>query len=844
MGEISLAGEWMVTWEDGLHGKTSHAVHPVEDEFRYISMNFPGSIHTNLEKLGIIEDPRIGINSLKARWVEEHFWILRKKFYIPEEAVNQSPRLIIEVLDGVGQVFVNGFSIGGHANSHRPVNFNLDFVLQPGLNEIVVLLESGLFKVAELPGRIYSISDETILTKRHHLRQPQYQFGWDWNPRLIFMGIHGDVSVQWGEIPRLDQVSVTTTVPQPLDTAYLTVKTNWFMPGEDSLPVELSLAIDDKIVFTEILLLAPGCSSEMITHRIQSPKLWFPRGYGDQILYHLELTASSNGTTVSRWVGNIGVRKVEIIQEPHPIEGKYFHIVVNNQPVFCKGANWVPPEMSAYEVSSQKIDDLVNLAINQNFNTLRIWGGGVWAGHELLELCDRHGIMVWHDLLFACSKYPADNPEFLKEVQTEITWGLQEYSYHPSLVVWCGNNELEWGLWSWNYKDFGITAPDYVLFHHIIPGLIQNIDPDRPYWPSSPYTGAENEPNDPTQGDQHPWRVSIIDPDTPEDVWQYRHFVDRFPNEGGVLGLSPYKSLQEFLGEGYLKFRSFSWEHHDNTINFMEKRIGVAYMMLIDWFGKSFDGIRLEDLVLASGLIQAEGLKEYIRNYRRRWPSSASAIYWDYVDSWPSVHGWGSLDYYLRKKPAFYAVRKANQDVIVVLGEEDTSGKGDDTARILIYVVNDSESNTEVLVKAGNFTPQGELKFLIETTVRVNSRASVKVATIERDEAKIAFAMVYDGNNQLIDWDRMLFHKVKHLHLEKPKIKIETRIRGGKSIARYSCDSWVWGVFLDVDGEAQIEENVFDLFPGIPFDIELDDGESPRPVIITGNEVTHNILGS
>ncbi len=841
MGELSLQGEWKATWADGLHGKSAHALSPVLDPRRYFTMHFPASIHSNLEDIGIVQDPKVGINSLQSRWVEEHYWILRREFSIPVEAVNQSPRLIIEILDGVAQISINGVVIGTHANSHRPAVFELDYFLKPGKNELVIRLESGLFKVADLPGGAYSLADETTLTKRHHLRQPQYQFGWDWNPRLVFFGIHGDMRIQWGDQPRIDQVSITNNLSDRMSSGEFIIDTHWFVPGEDGASLDLLINIDTKPVIEQKIELNPGHCSTRCNYVINSPNLWYPAGYGEQHLYLIEIVASQDGIIVDRWSGYSGIRKVEIIQNAHPVEGNFFHLVVNDVPIFCKGANWVPPEMSAFEVSTEKIEELVDLAIDQNFNMLRIWGGGIWAGHELLELCDQKGIMVWHDLLFACSKYPGDNPQFLLEVQKEIAWGFGEFSPHPSLVVWCGNNELEWGLWSWNYQDFGVTAPDYVLFHNIIPNLLAKIDPYRPYWPSSPYTGGEFEPNDPTRGDQHPWDVSIGDTESPEDIWKYRQFVDRFPNEGGVLGLSPLKSLSEFLPGESCYARSFAWEHHDNTVNFWKNRIGVTSLMIEDWFGVPVDELSLEQQVLASGLVQAEGLKEYIRNYRRRWPSSAAAVYWDYTDSWPSIHGWGTIDYYLRRKPSYYTVKRANRPIIVVLGLEKKAGENSDEHEIVVVVSNETEAASDVKLIAGKIKPTGDQEINVDKIISVSGRTCFEAARIEMDDENIAFAVIFDQEDQILDWDRMLLKKIKHFQLTLPRISVVKESRNGKHYARYSSDQWVWDVILDIDGEAGLSDNIFDLLPGIPYTIELKEGKEPFPVITTGNALLNEV---
>jgi beta-mannosidase len=472
-----------------------------------------------------------------------------------------------------------------------------------------------------------------------------------------------------------------------------------------------------------------------------------------------------------------------------------------------------------------KVAALVDLAAAGNMNTLRLWGGGVWAGHTLLDRCDERGILLWHDLLFACSKYPADRPEFLADVEHEVAWGIRELSPHPSLVVWCGNNEIEAGDWEWGYKQFGRTVPDYHLFHQVIPTLVARLDPTRPYWPSSPYSDAVTTPGDPTVGDTHPWSVSLGADDI--DFWAYRRHVDRFPNEGGVLGCAPVASLQRFLSPVEIEPRSFAWEHHDNTITFWRSEPGFPYRQVEYFLGCQVKAMPLESYAIASGLMQAEGLKEYIHNFRRRWPSTSSAIYWMFNDSWPTVHGWGTIDYYLNRKLAFHPVRRAFADLLVVLADEGDA--------IGVYVVNDSSVPADAHLQTGSFDPADDRLDAPLQECRVPAFTSLKAQILPRDPQRIAYAVLSDPSGRVLAQDRLLLRPFHDWKIPTPEIKYQAVERDGKLFTRYQCDTWVWGVILDPAGEAPVTDDVFDLLPGIPYEVALLPGETPRPVAFTGN---------
>ena len=199
--------------------------------------------------------------------------------------------------------------------------------------------------------------------------------------------------------------------------------------------------------------------------------------------------ASSRSTTRS-WIPPRAARESAVLRSNRtriPHGGRYFIIEVNGRPIFAKGGNWVPPDIIYSRIDAERYRKLVELAVEANFNCLRIWGGGLYADHALLEACDEMGVMVWHDFIFACSKYPSDDPEFLANVREEITHQVRDLSPHPSLIVWCGNNELEWGAWGWGY-DKDKAWPDYALYHLEMPRILAEEDPSRPYWPSSPYS--------------------------------------------------------------------------------------------------------------------------------------------------------------------------------------------------------------------------------------------------------------------------------------------------------------------------------------------------------------------
>ena len=829
---LDLSGTWKVTWNEGGHGPQDLEAYihsdPADDPARFIDVSVPMELHLALQKAGLVEDLNYGMNTLKARWVAEKYWLYVRRFTPPEEALNQKAWLVFDQLDLNSIVLLNGVVVGTHSSAFVPCRIDVTGKLKKGENLIQVAIESGLYGVAEKEGSAYLQNMGALLNKRHWMRKPQYQFLWDWNPQLINVGITGPVKLEWGGKLRLDQVVVQCNLSDDFKKAEITIKS--FLDGVEENPgikIRTTLQETGESNTTEIKL-KKGISPYISKLEIRDPKLWWPAGQGEQFLYTIKIEVLDEKGVLAIKSLRTGIRKIQIDQSAHPVEGTYFTIVVNNRKIFMKGGNWVPPEMIYSNISRERLDKLTDMAVSANFNMLRIWGGAIWAGHDLLDLCDEKGLLVWHDLLFACSKYPGDDKEFYDKVKQEVTWGVREFSSHPSLAIWCGNNENEIGTWSWGWDKSGKIMPDYGLYHHIIPVIMLEEDPTRPYWPSSPFSPGHIFPGSPVVGDQHPWDVSLGA--AGPDFWAYRQYIDRFPNEGGVLGASSPATLKQFLPEKEQFIRSFSWDHHDNEVNFWNSKPGLNYQLTEFWLGKKAEDLGFDKYVLASGLIQAEGVNEYISNYRRRMFSSSSAIFWMYNDSWPVTHGWTIVDYYLRKKLAYHPVRRAFEPVVTIVALENDSVK--------VFGVNDSPDSWSGTLRYGIFKLNGGFPIDSRKEITIQANRSVMIAAFpekifkDNDMKTCGVFAILEKNGKSVSQYRFFTEKFKDLSFSRPVIKIT---RQG-DIVTFKSDTFIWGACIDVNGEDNEPDNCFDILPGIPYTIPWTKKEMPR-VIFCGNDL-------
>jgi len=813
---LSLNGVWGLTYAEGhFLLEPEHFEGPELRGRRLLEASVPGPVHRALTEAGLIEDPNLGLNSLRARWVEEQFWVYRRTFTAPPEASGQKAVLVFERLEMDATVFLNGQMVGSHANAFRPARFDVTGKLREGDNLLVVRVSAGLHAVADKPAAGYVTGPTDLLTKRHWQRKPQYQAGWDWNPRLMNVGILGDVCLEWHPGPRLGQVTIFALSSEDLARATIHVRaTIEGIAGAHVSGLLRARIMETGQEATLPLTIGSGESRPELHLDIQSPRFWWPVGHGEQHRYSVEVSLEAGGeiTTVTR---KTGIRRVEIDQSSHPEKGRYCILKINNRPIFCKGGNWVPPDLLYSTVDTARYRALVDLAVQANFNLLRVWGGGLYADHALCEACDEAGVLIWHDFIFACAKYPGDDPEFAAEVRREVTWIVRELAHHPSLVVWCGNNEIEWGDWDWGYGDRAPTHPHYAMFHRDIPRIVRTEDPSKIHWISSPCSPDNQPPNDPMVGDQHPWGVSIFTPGG-ADWWQYRSFVDRFPNEGGVLGASSPATLRQFLPDNERYLRSPSWDHHDNPLACHGARpgeLGRAYATVELWTGHDPLSLDWEEYAFISALLQAEGLQEYIANYRRRMFSSASAIFWMYNDSWPVTHGWTIVDYYLRRKLAYHPVRRAFAPITVVVAAEGEA--------VTTYGVNDSPRDWTGELRYGLFLLAGGRPLDLRTSATLPANAATPIARFSRSQwqelgTRKAGAFARLGREEeTVAQHRLFLERFKDLEWRIPRISL-TRDKGQLTLL---ADAFAWAVCLDVDGEACLADNCFDLLPGIPYSL-------------------------
>ncbi|MBN8632651.1 MAG: glycoside hydrolase family 2 protein, partial [Rhodobacterales bacterium] len=477
---LDLAGCWTLSDESGA---------------QVIAFDLPGDGISALVRAGVLPDPYWGRNEYDCRWVCERDWVATRTFTVDRTDL----RLEIDMLDTVAEVFVNGLSVLKAENMfHRHVAYHLPS-LRLGENEISIRFASpvreGARRQAEMPFFIPYLAQNCPIPNGNMLRKPACDFGWDWNIALAPFGVYGDIRL----VPNGRQVIYTPVIQQVHSPGEVEVHVTAWLSGGD-LDAEVTLACGGE---TTTQKARHGKVTLSVT--LNDPQLWWPNGQGDQPLYDLTLTSGE-----ATWSCRIGLREMELITEKDAV-GTGFKFRVNGRDVFAKGANWIPADALASNITQASVRGLLQSAIDANMNMIRVWGGGRYEPDWFYDLCDEMGLMVWQDFMFACNLYPSTD-DFISVVRQEAFEQVRRLHHHACIALWCGDNELI-GALTW-FPESRANRDRYLVNYDRLNRAIElqarNADPALNWWPSSPSPGPMSFGDawhDDSAGDMHFWSV-------------------------------------------------------------------------------------------------------------------------------------------------------------------------------------------------------------------------------------------------------------------------------------------------------------------------------------------------
>lgn len=592
-------------------------------------------MHADLLRAGVIEDPDIATAEQDQHWVGRTTWAFSRTF-MWEPCGQDRVELVCDGLDTIASVHLNDAEIGRTSNMHRRFRFDVTDRLREGHNELRVVFHP-VFETIERVRSEVGVLPTSNAGDYPYVRKMACNFGWDWGPTLVTAGIWRDLVLESWSGARFDEVRVLATVADA--TGNVAVH-GTLARTEESTELTLRVEVDGIVATT-----AAGSAEAHVAVTVPAVQRWWPVGYGEQPLAQVTVELLDADTVLDRVSRRIGFREVEVREEPDEL-GHRWQIVINGQPVPIRGFNWIPDRPFPSEVDADRPARRIDQALGANANLLRIWGGGIYETAEFYERCDEAGLLVWQDFLFACAAYP-ETDEYRQQVEAEARQAIVDRAHHPCLVLWNANNECTWGYHDWGWQEILDGRPwGSHYYGELLPALVAELDPTRPYLPGSPSSGdVHAPPNDDARGPSHLW-----------DVWNacdYRHYRDHTPPfvaEFGFSGPPTWATLRRAVPEGALTLDNPVVRHHERAEN------GPAKLRAR--FAEHFPEVDdQDDWLWLAQLNQARALIVGI-DHLRATERCSGAVVWQLNDCWPVI-SWAAVDGDERRKPLWYAVREA-----------------------------------------------------------------------------------------------------------------------------------------------------------------------------------------
>ena len=763
----------------------------------------PGGVHTDLLRLGRIPDPFTGENELEVQWVSEADWEYRLAF-TPETALLAQDKIVLvcEGLDTLAEVSLNGQPVGRSRNMFRPYEWEVASLLRPGDNRLAVRFRSPVRYVQErqaqfaLPG----VEPAIHIQGSPYLRKAPSHFGWDWGPMLPPIGLWREIRLEGRSQARLAEVHLRQqhSRGEARVSAALRLE-RW---GEAPLRAVFRLTSPSGETWEQAAEADSGRSDLDMELAVPNPELWWPNGMGGQPLYRAVVELRSGEALLERREHRLGLRTLELRQEPDQW-GRSFTFFVNGQPLFAKGADWIPADSFPTRVTPERLENLLGSAAQAHMNMLRVWGGGFYENEAFYDLCDRFGLLVWQDFMFACSIYPLDEADFLEELEAEVRAAVTRLRHRACLALWCGNNEMEWmwRLWKRMPRLSAYRRAYDRFFHHTLPAWVSAADPDRPYWPSSPSSNTPfRNPNSAEQGNMHYWEVWHGRRPFSAYLTQYPRFMTEF----GFQSLPPLETVRAFAAPE-------SWDLQGRVMKHRQ-RSGDGNRLIFTQMNRLFHPPRdFPALVYLSMVLQAEGIRSGVEHWRRHRERVSGTIFWQLNDCWPAI-SWSSLDYYGRWKALHYAARRFYAPVLLsaVVTREN----------IELHLTNDRLSPFSGRLRWALQALDGTVVESGEAPARVPAGAS-ELALAQpagfrpkRRKELVLVCELLEGEERLA-LIAVPLAADKSLALEDPQIRVDLSLSGGELVLEARARSLARFVELGLEGaEVVFSDNYFDLPAG------------------------------
>jgi len=708
------------------------------------SVEIPGSVLSGLLAAGAIEDPYYRENEYDARELFRKDYSFYRSFEVDEEMLEQECiDLVCDGIDTLADIYINGSLLAHVENMHRTYRLPVKELLVSGENEIKINFYAPLKYIEEyVPAENKEITNipAGCIAGNQYIRKAHSMLGWDWGAQLPDCGIWRDIRLEGYSDIRI--VDVKTIQKHEDGRVSLTVSVAFDRVADKRYKLSTTVQhawVGKQRVFatqaqTRSTLVNIGDEGLTVTFEIEEPKLWWPNEQGEQNLYDVDISlkpvgmiagGGANATQINKIEPlcskhlTIGLRTITVSQEKDEW-GREYAMCVNGRKLFSMGADYIPEDCIYSRITRERIEYLVSSAARVHHNCIRVWGGGYYPSEDFYDLCDKYGLVVWQDFMYACNIYEL-NDAFRENIIAETVDNIRRLRHHASLGVWCGNNEMEsaWKDWGWSNTHSEYLKADYIkMFEEIIPGIIKEENPETMYWPSSPSSGGcFDEPGDENRGDTHYW-----------DVWHgQKPFTDylkhyfRYCSEFGFQSFPELKTVETYtLPEDRNIFSAVMESHQKND---------AANGKMLYYISENFRYPKdFETLLYTTQILQGIAIKAGAEHWRRNRGRCMGAIYWQLNDNWP-VASWASIDYFGRWKALHYMAKEFFAPVTgsILKTNEDKAG----FAGIQAWAEN--ESNEEIKVEVELTLKKLDFTVLRETQAEITVAPYSSALVAEQD---------------------------------------------------------------------------------------------------------------
>lgn len=665
----------------------------LEFDGEQVACPLPGDIHSALLNRGLIPDPYFASNEDAVRWVMEREWTLTRKIELDETDAFRLNQIELDRVDTLATVRINGAEIGRCDNAFRRWRFDVPAgVLKPGKNLIELVFDNPVAAAKALnEAQDYYVPWHWNVNLPHAnlIRMIACDCGWDWNICLTPLGVSGGIFLREAGTLSLDYLDVRQVHREGAVDLVFTVSGALYDPdGLEGLTGRLQ--VDGQELHLKPERQDGGEFRAVAACTIEDPSLWWPNGMGEQALYAVGV--GLDGQVLNR---TIGLRSIDVDQTRDET-GTAMRFVVNGQPIFAKGANWIPVDALPTRRTPENTRPLLEAAVEANMNMLRVWGGGLYEPDWFYDMCAELGLLIWQDAMFSCHLYPSDTA-FLDNVRAELDHNIRRMQSAPAIAIWCGDNEvigaLTWYPESRENRDRYLVG--YDRLNRTVEAAVTKHDSSRVFWPSSPCNGSldfGDAWHDDASGDMHFW-----------DVWHeakpfsdYYRVRPRFCSEFGFQSFPSLATVRTFAPEEHWNVSSPSFDKHQRNEG------GNARIMetLARYFRFPKD---FESTLYLSQLAQGLAFKTAVEYWRANSPHCAGALYWQLNDCWP-VTSWATLEYGGRWKLSHNMAKDFFAPVLVTAIPDLNRQK-----RFEVRVVSDIEDLEDVRVRYRMFSIEGAL---------------------------------------------------------------------------------------------------------------------------------------